>query len=104
MDGEIIRGRPGRADKCLTPRYRVGDRRFDDTNGVLWAVHVIADVMQEREKSLFHGVDVIISRLTSDEREFIGCHCKDGGDFVGGSHHVVASDNEEDTAAVFDDK
>ena len=29
---------------------------------------------------------------------------KNGGDFVGGSHRVVASDEEEDTAAVFDNK
>ena len=105
LDGEIIRGQPGRADKCLTPRYRVGDRLFDDTNEVLWAVHVIVNVMQERKESLLRGVDIIVGRLTGNEREVIGCHCEDGGDFVGGSHCVVAIDGEEDTGvAVFFNK
>ena len=92
LDGEIIRGRPGQADKFLTPRYRVGDCRFDDTNKVLWAVHVIVDVMQEWKEKLFHGVDIIVSRLTGDKSEVIGCHCKDGGNFFGSSHRAVAID------------
>ena len=104
LDGEIISGRPGWMDKCLTPRYRVGDCWFDDTNEVLWAVHVIFDVMQERKESLLHGVDIIVGRLTGNEREVIGCHCKVGGNFVGGSHRVVASDGAEDMASVFEDK
>jgi len=31
LDGEIVSGRPGWTDKCLTPRYQVGDCWFDDT-------------------------------------------------------------------------
>ena len=46
LDGEIVRVWPVRVDKCLTSRYHVGDLRFDDTNKVLWAVHVIVNVMQ----------------------------------------------------------
>ena len=34
-----------------TPYYRVGDCQFDDTDKVLWAVHVIVDVMQEWKKA-----------------------------------------------------
>ena len=90
LDSEIIDGWPGRTDKCLTPRYPVGDRRFDDAYKVLWAIHVIVDVMQEWKESLLHGVDIIVGRLTGNKSEVIGCHCKDGGDFVGGSHRVVA--------------
>ena len=97
LDGEIISGRPGWMDKCLTPRYRVGDCWFDDTNEVLWAVHVIIDIMQERKESLLHCVDILVSRLTGDKSEVIGCHCKDGGDFVSCSHRVRAIDREEDT-------
>ena len=97
LDGEIVRGQPGRADKCLIPRYRVGDCRSDDTDEVLWAEHVIVDVMQEWKESLLHGVDIIVSRLTGNKSEVIGCHCKDGGNYVGGSHRVVAIDGEEDT-------
>ena len=66
----------------MTPCYRVGDLRFDDTNEVLWAVHVIVNVMQEWKESLLHGVDIIVGRLTGDKREVIGCHCKDGGDLL----------------------
>ena len=90
--GEIIRGRPGRTVKCLTPRYRVGDFLFDDDLEVLWAIHVIVDVMQEWKESLLHGVDIIVSRLTGNKREVISCHCKHGGDFVGGSHRAVVID------------
>ncbi len=105
LDGEIVCGRPGRTGKCLTPRYHVGDCRFDDTNKVLRAVHVIVDVMQEWKESLLHGVDIIVGRLTGDKSEVIGCHCEDGGDFVGGSHCVVAIDRGEDTCvAMFDNK
>jgi hypothetical protein len=67
LDGEIISGWPGWTDKCLTPRYRVGDCWFDDTNEVLWAVHVIIDIMQERKETLLHGVDIIVSRVTGNE-------------------------------------
>ena len=105
LDGEIIRGRPGRTDKCLNPRYGVGDCWFDDTNKVLRTVHVIVDVMQEWKDRLLQGVGVIGGRLGGNKSEVIGCHCEDGGDFVGGSHCVVAIDREEDTCvAVFDNK
>ena len=45
LDGEIVRDWPGRADKCLTPCYRVGDCRFNDANKVLGAVHAVANVV-----------------------------------------------------------
>ena len=87
------------------PTLLCGDCWFNDTNKVLWAVHVIVDVMQKWKESLLHGVDIIVGRLTGDKSEVIGCHCKDGSDFVGGSHRVVAIDREEDTCvAVFDNK
>ena len=92
-------------DKCLTPHYRVGNCRFDDTNKVLWTVHVIVDVMQEWKERLLDGVDIINGGLISNKSEVIGCHCKDGSEFVDGSHHVVAIDREENTGfAVFDNK
>ena len=89
----------------MTPRYQVCDCRFDDTNKVLWTVHVIVDVMQEWKDRFLNGVDIIVGRLASNKSEVIGCHCEDGGNFVGGSHCVVAIDGEKDTCvAVFNNK
>jgi len=63
----------------------------------LRTVHVIADVMQEWKERLLDGAHINIGRLTGKKSEVIGCHCEDGGDFVGSSHCVVSIDGEEET-------